>query len=109
MNVLEALRRLNAYPIPLSELQSICIVRALDADSDATAGVLKSADFKRATADVYLWLSEAPNVSQDGISYSFSEEQRKGFKRRAAVILNALGDDGLSGTEVTYGYKGSRL
>lgn len=106
---MEALRRLNGYPIPLGEIQSICILRALDSCSDATADVMKSADFRRATADVFLWLSEAPNVSQDGISYSFTEEQRKGFKRRAAAILSALGDDGLSGTGVTYGYKGSRL
>lgn len=110
MTILEALRRINAYPIPLGELEGICILRALDPDQDATAANMKGKDFKLATADVLNWLADAPNVSQDGISYSFNEDQRKRFRGRAAAILGELGDaDELTGMGVVYGYKGSRL
>lgn len=110
MTILEALRRVNAYPVPMGELQTIAIVRGLDLDAEADGATLRGGAFKLATADVLMWLSEAPNVSQDGISYSFLEEQRRKFKGRAQAIYGELAPDEIGAVSgVVYGYKGSVL
>lgn len=103
--IVESLKALNAYPIPMGALISIAEGRMLSpydtADADSTA-------YKLAKADVYMWLSNAPDVSQGGQSYSFSEEQRRAFHQHASAIYNAEGDT-TQPKRTIYGYKGSRL
>lgn len=108
IKVSEALRRVNSYPVPFGELQSVAIIRGLDLESDADAALLRSSAFKLASADILTWVAEAPNVSQEGISYSFNEEQRRRLRARAAALYSEAGEES-SGTGVTYGYKGSVL
>ena len=108
MKVSEALRRVNSYPVPFGELQSVAIIRGLNLDADADAALLRGNSFKLASADILTWVAEAPNVSQEGISYSFNEEQRKRLRARAAALYAEAGE-AESGTGVTYGYKGSVL
>ena len=110
MTINEALRSVNAYPIPGRTIEEVCERRGIDPCGEAGFNVLESADFKLAKADLLLWLSYAPNVSQGGQSYSFTDEQRTAFRNEAAGIYgdNADSEDE-NAMHITYGYKGSRL
>lgn len=106
--VLESLKGVNSYPIPLRTLVEVAERRGLTLESQSSQEVLKGKDYRLATADLLLWLSLAPNVSQGGQNYSFTDEQRKQFRNNAFAIYDELGEDeGV--TKPTYGYKGSRL
>ena len=110
MTVNEAFRSINAYPIPDRTIQEVCERRGLDPCSEAGVSVLDGADFRLAKADLLLWLSYAPNVSQGGQSYSFSDEQREQMRGQASGLYKDFGEDGQTDKVYTrYGYKGNRL
>lgn len=106
--ILESLKGVNAYPVPLRTLVEIAERRGLSLTSEATQAVLRGKDYKLATADLLLWLSLAPNISQGGQSYSFTDEQRQQFRNRANALFDEFGEE-TSSVQPTYGYKGSRL
>lgn len=106
--VAESLRGINAYPVPGRTLATVMTRRGLDGEAEATADVLVSDAYMLAYADVLMWLSKAPNVSQGGQSYSFSEDERKAFRLEAGAIYADLEPDG-DLTRIKYGYKGDRL
>lgn len=108
MNVAQSLKSLSAYPIPSATLQDIAEGVGLAADALLTPDMRRSGEFRRAQAGVYLFLSEAPNVTQGGISYSFSDDDRKRFRTRAESILDELGDDA-TGYGACFGYQGEDL
>lgn len=103
--IVESLRALSAYPIPIPTLVSIAEGRDLSPYDYTDAS---SVGFRKAQADVYMWLSNAPDVSQGGQSYSFTDEQRKFFRQQAKAIYEATGEAAASKTTI-YGYKGTRL
>ena len=106
--VLEALKGMNAYPLPLRTLVTVAAKRGLELDGKATQEVQKSKAYNLASADLLLWLSFAPDISQGGQSYSFTDEQRLQLRNRANRLYKEFGEeDGSSGA--VYGYKGSRL
>ena len=110
MTVNEALRSVNAYPIPERTINEVCERRGLDPSGEAVVSVLDSADFRLAKADLLLWLSYAPNVSQGGQSYSFSDDQREQMRGQASGLLKDFGEDEQTDKVYTrYGYKGKRL
>ena len=106
--ILEALKGVNAYPIPLRTLEEVAEGRGLDLQSEVTLSVLRSKEYRLATADLFMWLSFAPNVGQGGQSYSFSEEQRIQLRRKADAIYAECGEE-QSLSKPTFGYKGKRL
>ena len=106
--ILESLKSVNAYPVPLRTLVEIAERRGLSLTSEATQAELRGKDYKLATADLLLWLSLAPNISQGGQSYSFTDEQRQQFRNRANALFDEFGEE-TSSVQPTYGYKGSRL
>lgn len=106
--ILESLKSLNAYPVPLRTLVEIAERRGLSLTSEATQADLRGKNYKLATADLLLWLSLAPNISQGGQSYSFTDEQRQQFRNRANALFDEFGEE-TSSVQPTYGYKGSRL
>lgn len=108
MNVLQSLKSLSGYPIPLATIQDVADEVGISVDAEATKELRGSKEFKRAKARIYLYLSKAPNVSQGGISYNFSEEDRRRFRQEAESILDEIGDNA-DGLGVTYGYKGEDL
>lgn len=108
MNVLQSLRSLSSYPIPTATIEDVAEGVGLAIDTELTQELRKDKRFKRAQARVYIFLSEAPNVSQGGISYSFSEEERRRFRLRAENLLEQIGD-ATSEAGVEYGYKGEDL
>lgn len=106
--ILESLKSVNAYPVPLRTLVEIAERRGLSLTSEATQADMRGKDYKLATADLLLWLSLAPNISQGGQSYSFTDEQRQQFRNRANALFDEFGEE-TSSVQPTYGYKGSRL
>lgn len=106
--VLEALRGINSYPIPLRTIKEVAERRVVDIYSETTLSMLKSREFNLCRADLLLWLSYAPNVTQGGQSYSFTDEQRLRLRNMAQQLYDELEEDeGLPKT--LYGYKGKRL
>lgn len=106
--ILESLKSVSAYPVPLRTLVETGERRGLSLNAEATQEELRGKAYRLAVADLLLWLSLAPNVSQGGQSYSFSEEQRKALRNQANGIYDELGEE-TSSAQPTYGYKGSRL
>lgn len=105
---LDALKSINAYPIPLRTLMEVAERRGISLTSGYTEEELQSKEFLLAKADLLLWLSLAPNISQGGQSFSFTDEQRKDLKRQARDIYGVLEPTSNAGC-VTFGYKGDRL
>ena len=105
--LLSSLRAINAYPVPQSFFETSAASRGLDLNAKITQEALKSREYRLAYADVIMWLSKAPNVSQGGQSYTFDDDQRRDFRNEALAIYDELGED--NAPKTIYGYKGSRL
>ena len=96
------------YPIPSATLMSIATRRGCNLSDTATQEILASASFNLALADVYNWLSLAPEVTQGGQHFAFTDVQRQNFDNRAQGLYTQLAAD--DSAQVTiYGYKGDRL
>lgn len=108
MTILESLKSLSGYPLPQLSLENVVEEAGLTASQGITAAVRRSASYKRAKARVYLMLAEAPDVSQGGISYSFSDEDKKQFRIQAQALLDEVGDD-TSAVSDNYGWMGENL
>lgn len=108
--ILESLKGVNAYPVPLRTLVETAERRGLNLTSEATREAMGKADYNLAVADILLWLAFAPDISQGGQSFSFTDEQRLQFRRRANALYETFGtDEDTAVHKPTYGYKGSRL
>lgn len=108
LTILDALKGLTAYPIPLRALAEIAEGRGVALHEEATEEALSGKAYNLAKADVFLWLFSAPNITQGGQSYSFSDAQRTEFKNRAHRLFSEY-DTGNAATKPIYGYKGTRL
>lgn len=108
VTVLDSLLSVSAYPVPLRTLVGAAESRGLDASAEATQEVMLSDKYKLAEADVLMWLSLAPDVSQGGQSYSFSDAQRVQLRNRANALYGECADE-TDKPKPTYGYKGNRL
>lgn len=106
--VLEALKGVNAYPIPLRTLVKTAERRGLSLEGEATYDLLSGRDYRLARADLLLWLSIAPNITQGGQSYSFTDEQRRDMRNEAQALYDEFEEDAPQ-TKPVYGYKGDRL
>lgn len=95
------------YPLPSATLDGVCIRRGLSRDAEATTDVFQSAAYRLAEADVLTWLAAAPNISQGGQNYTFTDEQRKTYRTRAAAVFEEL--EGGAVKSSIFGYKGDRL
>lgn len=105
--LLSHLRAVNAYPIPESFIKTFSVARGLDPSVEITQDALNSKEYRLAYADLLMWFSQAPNVSQGGQSYTFDNEQRLKFSNMALAIYGEYKDD--NAPKTAYGYKGSRL
>ena len=96
MEMREYLQSITRYPVPRATIEEIAGRRG------------DSKELGR--ADLLVWLSNQPNVSQGGQSYSFNAEERKAMRAEARAIYRRC-DDPLLETikEVEYGYKGEWL
>lgn len=108
ITISEALKGTNAYPVPATKLEEVAVLRGLTLSDTTTQDVLTGQAYKLAKADVLLWLSHAPNITQGGQSYSFTDEQRQQFRNQAKTLYDECGEVSAA-TKPIYGYKGSRL
>lgn len=108
MTILQSLKRLNSYPLHNDTIVSVCLELGLNGDEKACADTMNSKAYKRAKARVYIMLSQAPNVSQGGVSYSFSDEDRKCFRMQAQALLEEAGENSTLLTD-EYGWMGEDL
>lgn len=108
MTYQEALKSISAYPIQFRTLAEISESRGINLLSNINADDFKSKSYRLAKADLLYWLSFAPNVSQGGQSFSFSEEQRKAMKIEANAIYSELEPE-KNAVMPTFGYKGDKL
>lgn len=100
--ILESLANINAYPIPQQALLDIASKRDLNPNGEVSKDVLMSKQYRLAKADVYMWLAEAPDISQGGQRYAFDQDQRDLFRRLADSLLDEAEDKVLG----IFGYKG---
>lgn len=108
--ILESLKGVNAYPIPLRTLNSVMERRGLSKSDEATQVVMRGASYNLATADLLKWLSSAPDITQGGQSFGFTDEQRLQFRNRANRLYKQYGDaEEAAQNKPIYGYKGNRL
>lgn len=105
--LLSSLRAVNAYPVPQSFIETAAASRGLDLTAEITQDSIKSKQYRLTYADLLMWLSIAPNVSQGGQSYSFDNEQRLKFSNTAIAIYVEYAEE--DATKTTYGYKGSKI
>jgi hypothetical protein len=107
--VLESLKSISSYPIPQRTIEEISVKRNLTLNDTVSQNILKSTNYMLAKADLLMWLSLAPNVSQGGQNYSFTDQQRLLFRQRANAIYDMYEDEEMEVLKPAYGYKGSRL
>ena len=105
---LEALKGVSAYPVPLRTLVETAERRGISLDSEATQEVMEGREYRLAKADLLLWLSLAPNITQGGQSFSFTDEQRRQMRNEAQALYDELEDETAVAKPI-YGYKGNRL
>lgn len=106
--VLETLKGVSAYPVPLRTLVETAELRGLSLEEAASQEVMVGKAYKLAKADLLLWLALAPNITQGGQSFSFTDEQRQQFRNQAKALYDECGEVSAA-TKPIYGYKGSRL
>ena len=105
MKVIDTLKQI--YPVPNAILNRMALVRGLDLETAATAEVLTSDSYKLTDADILMWLSTTPDISQSGISFTLNADKCKYLKEQANKVYKDLNDSAFSG--VVYGFKGSKL
>ncbi len=103
MTISAALKSISNYPIPTSAIENMADEAGIaDTTQTVTPAIRATASFKRATAYAYRFLADAPNITQGGISYTFSPEERKRFAKRASAILDDLGEGDQAETQCGY-------
>jgi hypothetical protein len=105
MKTRHTIKAMSSYPIPAATIDNIIDEAGLDADAEITKETRASNEFKKAKALTYAFLAEAPNITQGGISYTFSEDERSRFAKKSNSLLAELGEDE-AGTDVQCGYIG---
>lgn len=108
VTVLESLKGINAYPIPFRTLAETAMRRGVDLHQEADADTVVCRGYRLCRADLLLWLSFAPAVTQGGQSYSFTDEQRQQMRNAAQQIYDELEEEDFT-PKTVYGYKGNRL
>lgn len=106
MKINELLSAMSAYPIPSQALDDIARRWGFSLDTEVAEDIVSSRELMMARADVYTWLSLAPDVSQGGQSYSFTDDQRAQFRNLAKGISYEVF---AKTSGAVFGYKGSRL
>lgn len=112
MTLLESLLALNPYPLDPEAIRPKVWGRGLHPEDNFCHRLSTDPAYQLARADVLMLLSLAPNVTQEGISYSFSDAQRADLAAQARQIYRRYlpTDDPLYPKgKPRYGYAGSLL
>lgn len=106
--IFQSLKSISNYPIPSAVIEDTAEDFGLDAQQKSTADIRKGRNYMLAKARVYDFLSDAPNISQSGITYTFSDVEKKSFKAKAESIRESLGETDMSDNN-SYGYQGENF
>ena len=106
MTVRESLLAISNYPIPDAFLQSIGDEVGLDITQDLLD--TPTVSLNRVRARAYLFLAMAPNISEGGVSISFTAAEKKYFLDLARRYADLAGETGLF-PGPAYGYKGQNI
>ena len=112
MTLLETLQAaVTAYPIAPQTIEAWAAYWDVDLQQEASKQTMQSKGYQMVKANLWDWLAVAPNLSQGGQTYSFTDEQRTLFKQRASSIRSSveLDPDEQPAATSLYGYKGSTL
>ena len=98
MTIQEALQTLNVYPIPPSLVEKVCIDRGLVPNTIYSSIVAGSQSFELATADVFFWLGNAPDIVEQAVGINQAIAIKKQLKDEANKIYGNYGDSKFNGT-----------
>lgn len=90
MTVKEALLSIVNYPVPVSAIENIADARELVLTDVITKEMRGSINFRGAQADLFTWVSFAPNISEGGVSVDMLD--RKELREKADQIYIELGE-----------------
>lgn len=105
MIIRDALKSVSNYPIPARVFEAAAVMQGVDLDEQVTAVKMASKGYRLAKADILRWLSTAPSTSEMGVSFSFTNEEKRAFKTEADNITLEVTGKRISG----YGYYGGSL
>ena len=106
MTVRESLLAISNYPIPDEFLESIGNEVGLDLSQDLADAPIVA--LNRVRARSYMFLAMAPNVSEGGVSISFTATEKSYFLSLARRYADLAGETGLF-PGPAYGYKGQNI
>lgn len=107
MTVREILNSFSTFPIPVASLDAIGKEVGIDLDDNVDSADETSLNW--AKARVCFYLASVPNVSEGGVSISFSAAERANFLAMARRYAKLAGKEDLVPGLVKYGYKGENL
>lgn len=108
MTIQEALLSISSYPMSPEAIRLRCMERGLHPDEDFRGDLARRREYQLVRADVLVYLSEVPNVTQEGVSFSILEATRQQMAKEAERIYRKYGDPNAP-KRPRYGYKGSLL
>lgn len=93
MTIAESLKSISLYPITRVTLDNICDECGLDAYDEISVEVRNSSAYKKAKAQIYMYLADAPSVSEGNMHFSFTQEDRQRFANKAAALAEEIGEE----------------
>lgn len=94
--------------MPTEVVERICIDRGIDMTAEYTSEYISMRGYRLAKADCYKWLFTAVvSVSENGITFTLSAEDKKLYRMLANEIYSAEGESTISSSK--FGYIGNRL
>lgn len=105
MTILDALKSVSNYPVPARVFETAALTQGIDLDEKATTVKIASKEYRLAKADILRWLSKAPAISEMGVSFSFTSEEKRAFKSEADKLIS----DATGIKSTGYGYFGNSL
>ena len=93
MTIRQLLHAIAPCPVPDSFIDSIGTVIGTDMDTDMSVAEPKSVN--RARARLYIYLATVPNVSEGGVSISFTAAEKDTFLNLARQYAALAGEKGL--------------
>jgi len=105
MTILEVLSSINAFPIPTHTIERTCVDRVLLSSELYTKAIGESQAFELATADLYLYLSRQPSITEQEVGINQALQMKKDFLDAANAIYKKYGDGKLTGAG-TFGFVG---
>lgn len=99
MTIREALFNSVSFSVSHEQAEVIAITRGLDVDDDFTSAVANSREFLLSKADMIRLVITQPNISEGGVSISFTD--RKSLIGIANAIYRSYGESVIGEAEPT--------